>query len=68
MDYVNPSLAPTNGLSTSMAAAKYLLGIWRTKISIEGKIKAGKINPRCNESFSLIYRQNIIRASYGLGV
>ncbi|MEE9337090.1 MAG: hypothetical protein V3U87_03350 [Methylococcaceae bacterium] len=62
-----PNLPPKNGISTAIAAAKYLLGIWRTMISIEGKIKAGKINPRCNESFTLIYRQNIIRASYGLG-
>jgi hypothetical protein len=62
-----PNLVPTNSLSTSMAAAKYLLSIWRTKISIEGKIKAGKINKRCQESHSLNYKQNIIRAAYGIG-
>lgn len=39
-----PSLVPTNGLSTSINAVKYLLSIWRTKISIESKIKAGKID------------------------
>ena len=62
-----PNLAPTNGISTSINAAKYLLSIWRTKISIEGKIKAGKINKRCQDSHTLNYKRNIITAAYGIG-
>ena len=63
-----PNLVPKNSISTSIAAAKYLLSIWRTKISIEGKIKAGKISGVCQTSLSLSYKQSIIRADYRIGV
>ncbi len=34
-----PNLVPTNNLSTSITVTKYILSIWRTKMSIQGKIK-----------------------------
>ncbi len=61
-----PNLVPKNSLSPSIAVTKYLLSIWRTKISIEGKIKAGKINKRCSDSHPENYRREIIRAAYGI--
>ena len=67
MDMSLPNLVPKNSLSTSIAVTKYLLSIWRTKISIEGKIKAGKINERCKTSMDLNYRRRIIAAAYNIG-
>jgi len=63
-----PNLVPKNSISTAINAAKYLLSIWRTKISIEGKIKAGKISKMCKTSHTENYRRNIIKAAYGIGV
>ncbi|MCF6202462.1 MAG: hypothetical protein L3J59_02165 [Methylococcaceae bacterium] len=62
-----PNLVPTNNLSTSIAVTKYILSIWRTKMSIQVKIKMGKIDGSCLASYTLSHRDNIIRAAYGLG-
>ncbi len=63
-----PNLIPHNSISTSIAAAKYLLGIWRTKIAIEGKINTGKISPVCKTSKTSEYSRRILLAAYELGV
>jgi hypothetical protein len=63
-----PNLIPKNSISTSIAAVKYLLGIWRTKISIEAKLKMGKISPICKSSHMTNHMFLIQRAAYGLGV
>ncbi len=63
-----PSLVPTNSLSTSIKAAKYILSIWRTKMSIQGKIKMGKIDGSCRASLAGDYRRKIISVAYRIGV
>jgi hypothetical protein len=63
-----PSLIPKNSISTSIAAAKYLLSIWRTKISIDSSLKRSKISQVCKNSKTHVYINNILIAAYGLEV
>ena len=61
-----PNLIPKNSISTSIAAVKYLLGIWRTKVSIDAKLRMGKINHLCVNSHVRGHMNLIIAAAYGL--
>lgn len=64
-----PKLIPHKGIpSSAISVSKYLLGIWRTKISIEAKIGAGKMSPVCQNSHTRRHRDRILIIAYGLGV
>ncbi len=64
-----PKLIPYGGIpSSAISVAKYLLGIWRTKNSIEAKIGAGKLNPLCENSHTRQHKDRLLIAAYGLGV